>query len=149
MAFSWFFCYLLLLFINFLTLNVVENLYRLSCLSLRMLILTILVVKLHFRGASQNPLPFLSQLEFFLEILLVSYQCIVLIISKIWQMLKTMIWYDTCTISWENSHHDRNGSGFCEAPLKFNFTTWMSGLAFRETSKTFFARFQQHSILNN
>ena len=51
-----------------------------DCLALSfcMLILTSQVVKLHFRGASQNPLPFLSRWEFLLEILQVSYQIIVL-----------------------------------------------------------------------
>ena len=44
-------------------------------------------------------------------------------LSQIWQMLRTIHWYDTCKISRQNSYHDKNGSGFCKAPLKCNFTT--------------------------
>ena len=46
--------------------------------SLWMLILTNAVVKLLFRGASKNPMPFLLWSEFFLGILQVSYQIIFL-----------------------------------------------------------------------
>ena len=45
--------------------------------------------------------------------------------SQIWHVLRTMSWYDTCKIFRKNSNHNRNGSGFCEAPLKCNFTTAM------------------------
>ena len=58
-----------------------------DCLALFLLMpsLTIAGVKLHFRGASQNPMPFLLWLEFFLEILQVSYQIIVLHTCQIWE----------------------------------------------------------------
>ena len=60
--------------------------YR-DCLALFLLMpsLTIAGVKLHFRGASQNPMPFLLWLEFFLEILQVPHQNIVLNTCKIWE----------------------------------------------------------------
>ena len=70
-------------------------------------------------------------------------------LSQIWQVLKTIYKYDTYKFSRKNSHHDRNGSGFFEAPLKCSFTTWMSGLAFKETSKTIFASSQQHLMIRN
>ena len=61
--------------------------HRLSCLSLWMLILTIHVVKLHFRGASQNPLQFLSWWEFFLESFVI--YCSFSSIFRHWMLFRT------------------------------------------------------------
>ena len=54
-------------------------------LCLWMPLLTIQVVKLRFRGASQKSMPFLGWLEYFLEILQVSYQIIILYTCQIWK----------------------------------------------------------------
>ena len=48
-------------------------------------------------------------------------------LTQIWQVLRKISRHDTGKISIKNFHHERNGSRFCEAPLKCNFTTWMSG----------------------